>query len=70
MKCELLPENGGVTHPLDAYGYSTKQSGLAPAGVAVFLIRATEQVPYRLLEPQDEYSFGNADTQNMLIQGG
>jgi len=32
-------------------------------------IRAMEQVSYRLLEPQDEYSFGDADTQNMLIQG-
>ncbi|OLN28966.1 site-specific DNA-methyltransferase [Desulfosporosinus metallidurans] len=32
-------------------------------------IRTTEQVPYRLLEQQDEYSFGDASTSNMLIQG-
>lgn len=32
-------------------------------------IRTTEQVPYRLLEPLDEYSYGDASTSNMLIQG-
>ncbi|TGE33358.1 site-specific DNA-methyltransferase [Desulfosporosinus sp. Sb-LF] len=32
-------------------------------------IRAAEQIPYRLLEPQDDYSFGVADTSNMLVQG-
>jgi adenine-specific DNA-methyltransferase len=31
--------------------------------------RTTEQVPYRLLEQQDEYSFGDVSTSNMLIQG-
>lgn len=32
-------------------------------------IKISDQVPYRLLEPQDEYSFGQPDTPNMLIHG-
>lgn len=32
-------------------------------------IRTSEQVPYRLLKPQDEYSFGDPDASNMLVHG-
>ncbi len=32
-------------------------------------IRKTGRVPYRLLEADEEFSYGDKDSENMLIQG-
>ena len=32
-------------------------------------VRAAMRAPYRLLEPVAELSYGNADSENLLIQG-
>ena len=33
-------------------------------------VRAATRAPYRLLEPVAELSYGDADSENLLIQGG